>query len=65
VPNLHGLVVRNRYKDKADLVLAFQNGEVLGYEHVSSGGMGQVQANISRLPQADVEAIAEYLLSLK
>jgi mono/diheme cytochrome c family protein len=65
VPNLHGLIVRNRYKDKADLVLAFQNGEVLGYEHLSSGGMGQVQANISRLPQADVEAIAEYLLSLK
>ncbi len=65
VPSLHGLIERARYKDKADLVLAFQNGEVLGYEHMSAGGMGQVQSNLSKLPQADVEAIAEYLLSLK
>jgi mono/diheme cytochrome c family protein len=32
---------------------------------MASGGMGQVQTNLSKLPQADVEAIAEYLLSLK
>jgi mono/diheme cytochrome c family protein len=65
VPSLHGLVESKRYKDKGDLVLAFQNGESFGYEHMASGGMGQVQTNLSKLPQADVEAIAEYLLSLK
>jgi mono/diheme cytochrome c family protein len=65
VPSLHGLVETKRYKDQKDLVLAFQNGEVLGYEDMSSGGMGQVQANLAKLPQADVEAIAEYLISLK
>ena len=45
-------------------MLALQNGEVFGYENMSSGGMGQVQANMAKLPQADVEAIAEYLISL-
>ena len=65
VPSLHGLVETARYKDQKDLVLALQNGEVFGYENMSSGGMGQVQANMAKLPQADVEAIAEYLLSLK
>ena len=65
VPSLRSLVERQRYKDAADLVLAFQNGEVLGYEHLSSGGMGDVQTNLSKLPEADLEAIAEYLLSLK
>jgi mono/diheme cytochrome c family protein len=65
VPSLHGLVESKRYKDKNDLVLAFQNGESFGYEHMSAGGMGQVQTNLSKLPQADVEAIAEYLVSLK
>lgn len=65
VPSLHGLVDRKRYKDKADLVLAFQNGEVFGYTNMSSGGMGRVQANIALLPQGHVEAIAEYVLSLK
>jgi mono/diheme cytochrome c family protein len=65
VPSLHGLVETKRYKDQKDLVLAFQNGEVFGYENMSSGGMGQVQSNMAKLPQADVEAIAEYLISLK
>ena len=65
VPTLHGLVETKRYKDKNDLVLAFQNGESFGYERMASGGMGQVQTNLSKLPQADVEAIAEYVLSLK
>lgn len=65
VPSLHNLVERKRYKDKADLVLAFQNGEVFGYTNMSSGGMGRVQANIALLPQGHVEAIAEYVLSLK
>ena len=65
VPSLHGLVERERYKGAADLVSAFQNGEVLGYEHMSAGGMGEVQRNLSKLPEADLKAIAEYLLSLK
>ena len=65
VPSLHGLVERARYKDAADLVLAFQNGEVLSYEHMASGGMGEVQTNLSKLPEADLKAIAEYVLSLK
>ncbi len=65
VPNLHGLIERGRYKDKADLVLAFQNGELLGYDKMSSGGMGAVQTNLSKLPRADVEAIAEYVTSFK
>ena len=65
VPSLHSLVERGRYKDQADLVSAFQNGEMLGYEHMSSGGMGEVQSNLSKLPEAELKAIAEYLLSLK
>lgn len=65
VPSLHGLIERKRYTDKADLVSAFQFGETLGYQHISAGGMGEVQTNISKLPQDHVEAIAEYILSLK
>ena len=65
VPSLRGLIERGRYKDVADLVLAFQNGEELGYTRMSSGGMGDVQSNISKLPEADVKAIAEYVTSLK
>ncbi len=65
VPSLHGLVETGRYKDEKDLVLAFQNGEIFGYEHISAGGMRQVQTNLSKLPQGDVEAIANYLVSLK
>ena len=56
---------RKRYKDTADLASALANGEMLGYEHMSSGGMGEVQTNMSKLPEADVAAIAEYLVSLK
>jgi mono/diheme cytochrome c family protein len=65
VPSLHKLIESKRYKDAADLVLAFQNGETFGYEHMSAGGMGQVQANLAKLPQADLEAIADYLTSFK
>ncbi|MEO9168732.1 MAG: cytochrome c [Aestuariivirga sp.] len=65
VPSMRGLVERGRYKDVADLVSAFQNGEVLGYEHMSSGGMGEVQSNLSKLPDAELKAMAEYVLSLK
>jgi mono/diheme cytochrome c family protein len=65
VPSLRSLVERKRFKDAADLVLALQNGESFGYEHISAGGMGRVQTNIARLPEADVQAIAAYLVSLE
>ena len=65
VPSLRDLVGRGKYKDAADLTLAFQNGEMFGYENMSSGGMGAVQTNLSKLPQADVEALADYIVSLK
>ena len=65
VPSLRDLLGRGKYKDAADLTLAFQNGEMLGYENMSSGGMGAVQTNMSKLPQADVEALADYIVSLK
>jgi mono/diheme cytochrome c family protein len=65
VPSLHGLVARKRYKDVNDLVLALQNGETFGYEHLSSGGMAQIQESLSHLPEADLRAISEYLLSLE
>jgi mono/diheme cytochrome c family protein len=65
VPSLRGLLARRRYKDVADLVLALQNGETLGYEHLSSGGMAQIQESLSHLPEADLRAMSEYLLSLE
>jgi mono/diheme cytochrome c family protein len=65
VPSLRGLLARKKYKDVADLVLALQNGETFGYEGLSSGGMAAIQENLARLPETDVRAIAEYLLSLE
>jgi mono/diheme cytochrome c family protein len=65
VPSLRDLVGRGRYKDAADLVLAFQNGEEMGYDKMASGGMGQVRTHIASLPEADIKAIAEYITSLK
>jgi mono/diheme cytochrome c family protein len=65
VPSLRGLLARKRYKGVDDLVLALQNGETLGYEHLSSGGMAQIQESLSRLPEADLRALSEYLLSLE
>ncbi len=64
-PSLRGLIERQRYKDARDLVSAMQFGETYGYDKLSSGGMGAVQANLAKLPDADVQAIAEYLVSLK
>jgi mono/diheme cytochrome c family protein len=64
VPSLRGLVERGRYKDVSDLTLALRFGETLGYEKLSSGDMGKIQMNLARLPESDVEAISEYLLSL-
>lgn len=65
VPSLRKLIERGRYKDRKDLTLALQHGETFGYENISSGGMGQVQMDIARLPEADIAAIAEYLVSLE
>ena len=65
VPSLRALVARKKYKDAHDLVLALQNGEELGYEDLSSGGMGAIQANLAKLPEPDVRSIAEYLVSLR
>jgi mono/diheme cytochrome c family protein len=65
VPSLRGLVARKRYKDAADLTLALQWGETFGYDKLSSGGMADVQMNLALLPEADLQAIAEYLVSLR
>lgn len=65
VPSLRGLIERKRYKDAADLASALEFGEVMGYDKMSSGGMGKVQTNMSKLPAEDRMAIAEYLTSLK
>ncbi len=65
VPSLRSLVERKRYKDAKDIASALQFGEIMGYDKVSSGGMGQVQQNMSKLPEADLLAIGEYLASLK
>lgn len=65
VPSLRSLVARERYKDAKDLASALQFGETLGYDDLSSGGMGAVQASIAKLPESDIQAIAEYLVSLQ
>jgi mono/diheme cytochrome c family protein len=64
VPSLRGLVERGRYEDVADLTAALRFGETFGYDRLSSGGMAEIQMNLARLPESDVEAISEYLLSL-
>jgi mono/diheme cytochrome c family protein len=64
VPSLRGLVRRGRYKDAADLTFALQYGETYGYDKLSSGGMGDIQENLARLPEADLRAISQYLVSL-
>jgi hypothetical protein len=46
-------------------VLALQFGETLGYDKLSSGGMADVQRNLAKLPEAELQAMAEYLLSLQ
>ena len=64
-PGLRGLLERGRYADVGDLTLALQFGETLGYDKLSSGGMAAVQMNLARLPEDDLRAISEYLLSLR
>jgi mono/diheme cytochrome c family protein len=65
VPSLRDLVGRGKFKDAADLESGLEMGEAMGYEHFSSGGMGAVQTNISKLPKEDIQAIADYLVSVK
>lgn len=65
VPSLRGLLAAKKYKSVDDLALALSAGEELGYEDLSSGGMGAIQSNLARLPESDLKAIAEYLLSLE
>jgi mono/diheme cytochrome c family protein len=65
VPGLLDLEDRGRYTDVSDLTLALQFGETLGYDKLSSGGMADVQMNLAMLPEGDLTAIAEYLLSLE
>lgn len=65
VPSLRGLIERGRYKDAKDIATALQFGETFGYDKLSSGGMGKVQKNMAKLPEAELMAIAEYLASLK
>ncbi len=65
VPSLRDLTGRGRYKDAADLASAFEFGEVMGYDKMSSGGMGAVQTNLSLLPAGDRQAIADYLVTLQ
>jgi mono/diheme cytochrome c family protein len=65
VPSLRNLRGRGRYADVADLMLALKFGETLGYDKLASGGMADVQMNLARLPEDDLRAISEYLLSLR
>ena len=65
VPSLRNLISRGRYKDAKDLASAMQYGETLGYDKLSSGGMGEVQAELAKMPESDINAIAEYLVSLE
>jgi mono/diheme cytochrome c family protein len=65
VPSLQGLLARGRYEDVADLTLALQFGETLGYDKLSAGNMAEIQMNLAQLPESDVRAISEYLLSLE
>jgi mono/diheme cytochrome c family protein len=65
VPGLRDMLGRGRYTDAADLTLALQYGETLGYDRMSSGGMAEVQMNLARIPEEEVRAISEYLMSLR
>ncbi len=65
VPSLRGLVERGRYRDAADLALALRFGEAYGYDKLSGGGMGAIRANLAHLPESDLRAIADYLVSLE
>jgi mono/diheme cytochrome c family protein len=65
VPSLRGLLARKRYEDAGDLASALQFGETFGYDKLSSGGMGAIQENLAKLPEADLRAMADYLVTLE
>ena len=65
VPGLRGLLARKRYEDAGDLVAALQFGETYGYDKLSSGGMGAIQENLAKLPETDLRAMADYLVTLE
>jgi mono/diheme cytochrome c family protein len=65
VPSLLDLEGRGRYNGVDDLVMALRFGETLGYDKLSSGGMADVQMNLAMVPEDDLRAMAEYLLSLR
>ena len=65
VPGLLDMEGRGRYSGISDLVLALQFGETFGYDKLSSGGMADIQMNLAMLPEDELNAIAEYLLSLE
>ncbi len=54
-----------KYPKLNTLALALQHGEEWGFEGLADCEMGQVQTNISKLPETDIKAIAEYLMSPK
>jgi mono/diheme cytochrome c family protein len=64
VPSLRRLVERGRYKDASDLTLALRYGETFGYDKLSAGKMAEIQMNLARLPESELRAISEYLVSL-
>jgi mono/diheme cytochrome c family protein len=65
VPSLRNLIGRGRYANAEELTSAMIYGEAMGFDRLSSGGMGDVQSNLAKLPEDHVRAIAEYLISLK
>lgn len=64
VPGLLDMTGRGRYSDVSDLTLALRFGETFGYDKLSSGGMADVQMNLALIPEPEVAAISEYLLTL-
>ena len=64
VPSLHKLISSGEYSDASDLAMAFSMGEMGGYDNMASGGMAEVRSNIEQLPDEDIQAISEYLVSL-
>ena len=50
---------------QAAAAVTVQYGETLGYDRLSSGGMADVQMNLAMLPEDDLRAISDYLLSLE
>ena len=58
-------IARGDFSDVDDLATGLKEGADGGYDHLTYGGMGEVQQNIAELPDTDIHAIAEYIASLK